>query len=563
MATKRFLSKLVLLLVSILLVSFLIVGCSSNTTTTPVNPTTSAPTTAAPTTSAPTTAAPSTTIAPTTFAPTSSAPPSTQAIKKGGTLKIIEATSPSGLGYVPDILKPEAVAMASPAVETLYRMDKTGQSQPWLATDHLKYESATNSYLMTIKKGIKFQDGTDFDAAAVKWNLDQSIGKRTDVKSVKSVDVVDSSTVRINLSTFDNGLETQLSRYCGLMFSPTYFQKNGEEGTKNYPVGTGPFKFVSFTRDVNLKYTRWDGYWQAGKPYLDNIEFVFIADPMVRLASFQAGEADVLTAVEAKDAKKLKDTGKYNFDTCMGTLWGLAGDGSHPDSPFAKIEVRQALEYAVNRDPVVNSIGQGYWASTDQPVAKTQWGYNTTPSPYKYDPAKAKALLAAAGYPNGLGLPMIVQNEPASAVDLMTAILAQLNDAGFNLKLQVVDPGAFSNYVIKTGWNNTLLCWNYVEGADSSSILVFGFSSMGFPYRSTYYAKEVDDIIKQIPQTTDFAQKKALTEQAMGLIRDKYCELTTICRTTNIAAKKSSVHNDGFFAEDTFQTSLWDCWIDK
>ena len=527
-------SKLALLVLSVIISSILIIGCGSSTpsatTTAPAKTTTGSPTTAGP--------------------------------KKGGTLKVIMATSPSGLGYVPDILKPEAVSMASPAAETLFRMDTKGESQPFLAADHLKYDSATNSYMLTIKKGIKFQDDTPFNAAAVKWNIDQSIGKRTDIKNVKSVDVVDDYTCRFNLTVFDNTVEVQLSRYCGLMFSPTFFQKNGQEGTKNYPVGTGPFKFVSFTRDVNLKYTKWDGYWQPGKPYLDGVEFVFVADPMVRLASFQAGEADVLTGVEAKDAKKLQDTGKYTFNSCMGTLWGLAGDGSHETSPFAKIEVRQALEFAVNRDPVVNSIGQGYWASTDQPVAKTQWGYNTTPSPYSYSPAKAKQMLAGAGYPNGLGLPMIVQNNPASAVDLMTSILAQLNEAGFNLHLEVVDPGAFSNYVVKTGWNNTLLCWNYIEGADSSSILVNGFSSFGFPYRSTYYSKEKDDIVKQITQTTDFATKKALTEQAMGLLRDKYCELTTICRTTNIAAGKKTVHNHGFYAEDTFQTSLYDCWIE-
>ena len=357
MGKKYISSKSALLIITVLIGALLIVGCSSNTTTapasTPASQTTSAATTAPPKTTAATStpASATATSVPPSVSPAAPASPSTAAIKKGGTLKIIVATSPSGLGYVPDILKPEAVAMASPAAETLFRMDKNGQTQPWLAADHLKYESATNSYTLTIKKGIKFQDGTNFNAEAVKWNIDVSIGKRTDVKNVKSVDVVDPYTVRINLSTFDNTVETQLARYCGLMFSPTYFQKNGQEGTKNYPVGTGPFKFVSFTRDVNLKYTRWDGYWQTGKPYLDGIEFVFVADPVVRLASFQAGEADVLTGVEAKDAKKMEASGKYTFNACMGTLWGLAGDGSHETSPFAKIEVRQAVEYAINRDP--------------------------------------------------------------------------------------------------------------------------------------------------------------------------------------------------------------------
>jgi peptide/nickel transport system substrate-binding protein len=542
MGKNSFSAKLIIPLAIVVIAALLIIGCSSNTTT-PAATTPGKTTTSAATTN------------PTT--------PAVATPKKGGILRVIEATSPSGLGYVPDILKPEACAMASPAVETLFRMDAAGESQPFLAADHLKYDAASNSYTLKIKSGIKFQDGTDFDATAVKWNLDQSLGKRTDVKNIKSVDVIDSTTCRFNLSTFDNTIEVQMSRYCGYMFSPSFFQKNGQEYTKNYPVGTGPFKFVSFTRDVNLKYTRWDSYRDPSKPYLDGIEFIFIADPVTRLASFQAGEAEVLPAVEAQDAQKMEASGKYVFNRCMGTFWGLVGDGSHADSAFGKIEVRKALNYAINPEPIVKAVGMGFWEVTDQPVSKTAWGYNKTPSPYSYDPNKARKMLADAGYPNGLNYPMIVQNSPASAVDLMTAVMAQLNDAGFKLTLQVVDPGAFSNYVVKTGWNNTLLCWNYIAGADSSSILVNGFSSMGFPYRSPYYAPENDEIIKKIPQTTDFATKKALTEEAMGNLRDKYATLTTIALTTNIAAAKKTVHNHGLFAEDTFQTDFANCWIDK
>jgi len=167
---------------------------------------------------------------------------------------------------------------------------------------------------------------------------------------------------------------------------------------KYHPVGTGPFKFVSFQRDVNLKYVRWDGYWQAGKPYLDGVEFVYIADPMVMMASFKAGEGNVLLSVEPKDAQSLESTGKYAISKCLSGMQGLVGDGSHPESPFANLKVRQAIEFAVNREPVCKAVGAGYFEATDQSCAKSNWGYNPTPSPYKYDPAKAKTLLTEAGY---------------------------------------------------------------------------------------------------------------------------------------------------------------------
>jgi peptide/nickel transport system substrate-binding protein len=466
---------------------------------------------------------------------------------------------------VPDILKDDDLLSGSPCVETLFRVDSTGALVPWLGTS-ITTDNTTNTVLIKLRQGVKFQDGTNFDADAAKWNIDVSLGtKRPDLRNVTSVDVVDPYTIRLNLKAFDNTVGYALTTYTGLMFSPTYFKNNGgEEGTKNHPVGTGPFKFVSFQRDVSLKYTKWDGYWQAGKPYLDNVEFDFIADPMVRLASFQAGEGDILLRIDAKDAQSLEAAGKYSFNKCLGILWGLAGDGSHPTSPFADIKVRQAVNYAVNRDPVVKAVGLGYWESTDQPCAKSAWGYNTTPSPYTFDPAKAKALLAEAGYPNGLtGVPIVVQNDPPSAVDSYTAFLGQLNQAGFNLTLTVVDPAKFSDYVIKTGWNNTLLGWNYVEGSNVASILQFGFSGFGFPYRSILYPPEIDAVIRQTIQSTDFNTTKALTQQAFGLIRDKYCTITTLYHTTGISVRNNIVHDDGFYKENSFQSSLQDCWIDR
>jgi peptide/nickel transport system substrate-binding protein len=193
---------------------------------------------------------------------------------------------------------------------------------------------------------------------------------RTEVRKITSMDVLDDYTLQINLSEYDNGLEHTFTSYVGLMTSPTYFEEHGEEWCNTYPVGTGPFKFVSFQRDVNLKYERFDGYWQEGKPYLDGVEFIYIADPMVRLASFQAGEADVLLGLEPLDAKSLEAAGDVVFSTCLGGLCGLAGDGAHPDSPFADIKVRQAIEFAIDREPVVKAVGLGFWGATDQSCGK-------------------------------------------------------------------------------------------------------------------------------------------------------------------------------------------------
>ncbi len=551
MKTKGFLSKLVLLnLALILIASLLAIGCSSETTTSP-SPTTTA-------TSSPTTTKP----APTTTTPSPTA--TTPAIKKGGTLKVIYGVSPNAIGYGPAMQRSDDILAASPCVETLLQVDETGAIIPWLATS-ITNDAATNTTLVKLREGVKFHDGTPFNAEAVKWNMEgQRAINKAELRSVASIDVIDDYTLRLNLSKFDNGLDFALTSYVGCMVSPTYFKNNGgEEAVKNYPVGTGPFKFVSFQRDVSLKYTKFDGYWQTGKPYLDAVEFIYIADPMVQLASFKAGEGDIILGVEANDAKSLEASGKYDFNKCLGALFGLSGDGSHADSPFADIKVRQAMEYALDRDPIMNAIGLGYWESTDQPCGTKTWGYNKTPSPYAYNLDKARQLLVDAGYAYGLNVNLTIRNTPASSVDMYTAILDQLNEAGFNLTLDIADPARFNDYVIKTGWNNTLLGWNFGESADASRILTVGFSSFGVPYRSILYPPETDAVIKEIVQAVDFNTKKAKTQEAMGLIRDKYCSLTTLCRTTSIAARYKYVINDGFFKTLTYEQSLQDAWLNK
>jgi len=131
------------------------------------------------------------------------------------------------------------------------------------------------------------------------------------------------------------------------------------------------------------------------------------------------------------------------------------------------------------------------------------------------------------------------------------------------LKLDVVDPAKFGQHVIVTGWTNTLLGWGYTEFADSSSILINGWSSFGFPYRSTFHSQEIDDNIRAITQTTDFESKKALVQKVNGLIRDKYCALTVLYREPGIAARVKTVHNDGLYSTVTWQGTLEDCWMDK
>ena len=202
-------------------------------------------------------------------------PSSTNALSKtsapvyGGIVKFRVNTEGENIGYPSTMLNANDVIEASPCLEPLVIQDDSGNYLPWLASD-IKTDAAAKTVTFPLRKGVKFHDGTDLDATAVKWNLDQSLKAKTvGSKNIKSIDVVDNNTVRINLSQWDNTLLYNLSQrqYMGYMISQSAFEKNGADWSAKNPIGTGPFQFVNWTLNSKVVYKKFDTYWQTGKPY--------------------------------------------------------------------------------------------------------------------------------------------------------------------------------------------------------------------------------------------------------------------------------------------------------
>ena len=217
-------------------------------------------------------------------APTPTAP---SGPRYGGILKVSIYMDGVSIGYPPKCIRIFGMAQASPAIETLFRHDNTGKLTPWLATG-IKSNATAKTTILTLRKGVKFHDGTNFNAEAVKWNLDRHLAEKTAaVQKIKSIDVIDDYTVRINLSEWDSTFEGTLAMNTGMMISPTAYEKNGQEWCEKNPVGTGPFEFVSWEKDVRTIYKKFPGYWQKGKPYVDGIEWYIIADHLTRENEFK------------------------------------------------------------------------------------------------------------------------------------------------------------------------------------------------------------------------------------------------------------------------------------
>ena len=380
----------------------------------------------------------------------------------GGVLKIIdvaEGAQPIGAPWEVSGIDNK---LQKPAVEYLLREDIKGNYHPFLATGW-KIDTVKNTITLSLRKGIKFHDGTDFNAKAAKWCLDRSIEAKQ-VKGFLSVDVVDDYTIRINVDKYQNNFLNFLSSsYGGGMVSPTAYEKNGKEWARWNPVGTGPFKFVSFERGSKLTFTKWDGYWQKGRPYLDGIEFLFIRDPMTQQAAMRASGAErvhVLCVTSGEQAAMMKAQGFEVLTMPIGPV-SLIPDSNNPDSPLSKRKVRQAISYAINREAIAKARGFGFWSAANQIPSPGNLGYVKDLPFGQYDPKKAKQLLAEAGYPNGLKTKIIVQPALVDR-DAMVAVQRYLGEVGIEVELEFPDGGGYTAIKWKTGWHNGF-CANHTR----------------------------------------------------------------------------------------------------
>jgi peptide/nickel transport system substrate-binding protein len=384
-------------------------------------------------------------------------PDQPQQAQKGGILRVVENAEGGAPIGTPWEIRGIDTKLPKPAIETLLREDPNGNYSPWL-TESWSVDTAKNSLTLTLAKGVKFQDGTDFNAEAVKWNLQKAIDAKN-VTGWTSFDVVDDRTLRINTEAYQNNYLSLLAgTTVGGMISPTAFNKNGLEWARSNPVGTGPFKLESFERGSKLRYTRWDGYWKPGLPLLDGYEFVFIRDSMTQQTAMVAkGEQriDVLASTSGEQATTLKAQGLTVLSMPVGPV-SLIPDSKNVDSPLSKQKVREAISYAIDREAIAKARGFGFWQAAYQLQNVGAPAFVNDFPGHKYDVAKAKQLLSEAGQANGFKTRIIIM--PALVdKDAMTAVQANLAAVGIQADLETPDGGGYTAMRFGGGWTNGFL----------------------------------------------------------------------------------------------------------
>jgi peptide/nickel transport system substrate-binding protein len=387
-----------------------------------------------------------------TSAVTSSAakttPASTPQPKSGGVFRLIWPQSPSVLGWPAEMSSTTAELYC---LEGLLKEQVNSDLTPCLAASW-NVSPDKLSITFNLRKGVKFHDGSDFNAQAAKFNFDALIAAKRQ-PDWKSIEIIDDYTIRVNLTRWRNFI---LNSFEGPnIVSPAAFQKNGIEWARLNPVGTGPFKFIEFKRDVHQLFGKFDNYWQQGKPYLDQVEVKYVQDPITQKAAMQTKEGDAMAVELGKTTFDMKALG-FAQTTQAQSTFTLIFDDANADSPFYKKQVREAIEYAIDRESIASSLGYGYWKGPYQIIPRDNKAWDPNFVGRKYDPDKAKQLLTEGGYPKGFETTLI-PNPDVLNKDVWVAVQSDLAKINIKLNIQYVEPVVFQKYRTGATWNNAML----------------------------------------------------------------------------------------------------------
>jgi peptide/nickel transport system substrate-binding protein len=473
----------------------------------------------------------------------------------GGVLRVVDVAPGSPFG-VPWETIGVSICSALPAMEPIIKMDRAGNVLPCLA-ESWKVAPDLKSITFHIRKGVKFHDGTDLNAEAVRFNLGAQLDAKTGGTSEwASVEAVDDYMVRINLKAYDNRVFVSLAGTMGSIISPTWLQKNGLEEARFHPVGTGPFEFVSYERDVATKYKRFNDYWDKRKPYLDGVEIRYMRDIQTIKASLLANEIDVFGADGGELIAELTSKGLKDVSADNGIVM-LMPSSANPDSPFADKKVREAVAYAIDREAIAQARGFGYWEPADQFAFPEHSAYFKDLNGPIYDPEKAKSLLAEAGYPNGfktklIPMPYVVDR------DAPVAIQAFLAAVGIQADVEFPEMSRFRAYQTK-GWEGLLMQpWGYFANYNR----VIGFYFYG-PEKFVSMQRP-PDIEKVFNESISTMEPEVEKVQAINRLLLDHQTLIPVYRHTRNYVFKDNVHDTGHMKYVSWP--YWDpagAWLSK
>jgi dipeptide transport system substrate-binding protein len=415
------------------------------------------------------------------------------------------------------------------------------------------------TYTFHLREGVKFhttpyfKPTREFNADDVLFTFNRMINKDdpfrkayptefpyfTDMgmdTNITKIDKVDDHTVKFTLKEVDAAFIQNMAMSFASVQSAEYAAQLLKEGKaadiNQKPIGTGPFVFKSYQKDSNIRYTGNKDYWKPEDVKIDNLIFAITTDPSVRIQKLKKNECQVtlfprpadLAALKADSALKMPDQAGFNLGYIAYNVMDKV-KGSNEPNPLADLRVRQALDMAVNKPQIIDSVYQGAGQLAVNAMPPTQWSYDTTIKDAKYDPEKAKQLLKEAGIKEGTEIvlwAMPVQRPYNPNAKLMAEMLqSDWSKIGLKVKIQSYEWGEYIKRS-KGGENQAMLIgWSGDNGdPDNWLRVLFGCDSLEGNNFSKWCDKKFDDIVKEALRINDQGKRTELYKQAQHILKD-------------------------------------------
>ncbi|HZS87587.1 MAG TPA: ABC transporter substrate-binding protein [Chloroflexota bacterium] len=370
------------------------------------------------------------------------------------------------------------------------------------------------TYTFHLRHGVKYHDGTELTAEDVKFCVERAVFQKNSqwefiLAAFKGMDVVDKYTVRAHLKQPHAPFLSDMALFATSVYPKSAFEKMGTKLWHN-PIGTGPFKFVSWKLGSELILKRNPDFWRKdGTPYIDEYHRMVVTDDNARVLQVQSGELDICLFPPLTQVKALQSNPQVviHVSPFMSSYFVTM---NVTKKPFTDKRVRQALNYATDKQALIQKILFGYGKPSGQALP-LMFGNDPSIQPYPYDPKKAKDLLKAAGYGSGVSFTMVTN--AGSTLQLEQALQQQWKQVGVNMAIQQVDPNTLTkqienppyNYQISPGYMTS-------DIIDPDELVSFAMAGNGGTEAiwTLYNNKTVNDLAAKGAETLDRAQRQKI-----------------------------------------------------
>ncbi|MFS3129333.1 ABC transporter substrate-binding protein [Nocardioides sp. Bht2] len=405
-----------------------------------------------------------------------------------------------------------------PVYDRLIHQDPDGTLIPGLATEWEFTDDTT--FTMKVREGVTFQDGTPLDAEAVKANIERA--KSIDggkgphsgtLAPVESVEAKDGLTVVFHLSRPASALPILLSEQPGAMISPKAFDTD----LNQHPVGAGAYTLTSYTPGSEAVFTAYDGYWDKESVGPKTIKVLMQADQERRIDAFQTGQLDATFGHTAALAKADRLGLKIEPQVAPGYFHLLL---NRSRKPFDNVQVRQAMSYAINRQGLIDTLLEGKAEENQQPFRQTSEEFNDDlgTAVYAYDPAKARELLAEAGFGKGLSFTCVVSGGGGGFVSQFAELIQDnFKEVGIDMKIKLVDVP--SNEMLA---EKSADCGVMPYGTLSSEVAATQlFSENGYQNPGGTSTPELEALVAKVNTPLEGAEREAAYDELTEYVMDE------------------------------------------